>query len=43
MYTEGNSIPHVYRENDPTRIQGEADPTRIQKEPSWALNEVTID
>ena len=34
IYIEGSSIPHVYRENDPTPIQ---------KEPSWALNEVTID
>ena len=36
-------IRHVYRKDDPTCIQGEADPSSIQKEPSWALNEVTID
>ena len=51
IYT-GRTIRHVYREIDPTLIKGEADPTciqegfdptSIQKEPSWALNEVTID
>ena len=51
MYTE-RSIRHVYRENDPTSIQRDitpplytekVDPSSIQKEPSWALNVVTID
>ena len=47
-----NVTRHVYREKDPTLIQRDitpplytekVDPTSIQKEPSWALNEVTID
>ena len=52
MYTERSippllrekQIPHVYRRKlDPTCIQEGFDPTSIQKQPSWALNEVTID
>ena len=47
-----NVTRHVYREKDPTLIQRDitpplytekVDPTSIQKEPSWALNEATID
>ena len=38
----GRTIPHVYRKDDPT-LYREDDPSSIQKEPSWALNEVTID
>jgi len=52
IYTEGNDGGPIQEgcnptciqgERDPTLIEGEADPTCIQKEPSWALNEVTID
>ena len=47
-----NVTRDVYRENDPTLIQRDITPplytekvdsSCIQKEPSWALNEVTID
>ena len=40
--TEGNTIPHVYRETI-RHLYRENDPSCIQEEPSWALNEVTID
>ena len=42
MYTEGNDGGCIQEELNPSLIQ-ERDPTCIQKEPSWALNEVTID
>ena len=39
----GRAIPHLYKVNSIPHIYRENDPSSIQKEPSWALNEVTID